>query len=140
MTAISEAAETTNHPDAALKVLRVVVRLGSRRRAGRLDSVARIRASESDEPDRSAIHVQANGENGEAEEVTRPPKKGNLDLRRRAGMSALGVQGLAADLDRFGGDQDNGNDAGRAAAVDPIMDRATLHQNVTFLQMDARPV
>jgi hypothetical protein len=38
--------------------------------------------------------------------------------------SALGVQGLAADLNRFCVDQDNGDDTGRGAAIDPIVNRA----------------
>jgi hypothetical protein len=54
-------------------------------------------------------------------------------------MSALGVQGLPADLDRFRRDQDDGNDARSAATVDPIMDRAPLNEHVARLEMDARP-
>src|SRR6478752_4602699 len=45
------------------------------------------------------------------------------------------VEHLAADFDRLRGDQHEGDDARLGAVVDPVMDRAALHDDVAGLQM-----
>src|SRR5215469_1326691 len=59
-------------------------------------------------------------------------------------MSAAGltlrVEHLAANLDRLGRNQHESDDAGYGAAVDPIVDRASLHQHIAGLEMDGRTV
>ena len=48
--------------------------------------------------------------------------------------SALRVQDLAAGGHRFGGDQHKGDHTWLGAAIDPIVDRAALHQHVAGLR------
>jgi len=46
------------------------------------------------------------------------------------------VQDLAADLDRLGVDENESDFAGFGAAIDPVVDRAALHDNVARFKMD----
>jgi hypothetical protein len=48
----------------------------------------------------------------------------------------LGVQDFPVDLDRLGVDKDESDHTGLSATVDPIVDRATLHEHVARFQMD----
>src|SRR5215813_265685 len=47
----------------------------------------------------------------------------------------LCVKDPSTDADRIGGNQDEGDHAGHDAAIDPIVDRAALHQHVAGFQM-----
>src|SRR5437764_1390165 len=51
---------------------------------------------------------------------------------------AYGVQDVTVDLDWLGVDKDESDHTGLSAAVDPIVDRAALHEHVARLQMDDR--
>src|SRR5947199_8652730 len=51
-----------------------------------------------------------------------------------------GVQDLTVDLDRLGVDKDESDHTGLSAAIDPIVDRAALHEHVARLQMDDRVI
>jgi hypothetical protein len=46
---------------------------------------------------------------------------------------ALGIQDLAADFDRFGVDQDESDHTRLSAAIEPVVDRAALHEHVARL-------
>ena len=49
-----------------------------------------------------------------------------------------GIQDLTVDVDRLGVDKDESDHTGLSAAIDPIVDRAALHEHVARLQMDDR--
>src|SRR5437773_8629879 len=51
-----------------------------------------------------------------------------------------GVQDLTVDVDRLGVDKDESDHTGLSAAIDPIVDRAALHEHVARLQMDDRVI
>src|SRR5207247_8155169 len=51
---------------------------------------------------------------------------------------AYGVQDLTVDVDRLGIDKDESDHTGLSAAIDPIVDRAALHEHVARLQTDDR--
>src|SRR6266540_3470789 len=52
----------------------------------------------------------------------------------------LRLQDLAADLDWLGVDKNESDRTGLGAAIDPIVDRAALHEHVARLQMDDRVI
>src|SRR5438034_4919135 len=51
-----------------------------------------------------------------------------------------GIQDLTVDLDWLGVDKDESDHTGLSAAIDPIVDRAALHEHVARLQMDDRVI
>ena len=59
---------------------------------------------------------------------------------RRLSELPFGMQNLSADLDRLGVDKDESDHARFGSAIDPIVDRAALHEHVAGLQVDDRVV
>src|SRR5881628_2508858 len=53
---------------------------------------------------------------------------------------AYGIQDLTVDVERLGVDKDESDHTGLSAAIDPIVDRAALHEHVARLQMDDRVI
>ena len=50
----------------------------------------------------------------------------------------FGMQNFSVNLDRLGIDEDESDYTRRAAAIDPVMDRAALHEHVAGVQVDDR--